>query len=98
MRSRYTAYVQGNADYLLASWYRTTRPDRLDPGAEGTKWVGLEVKRHEATGEDSAIVEFVARFKVGGRAGRLHEASRFVREHGRWYYVDGEFPAAGAAG
>ncbi|MBS0554808.1 MAG: hypothetical protein JSS47_20145, partial [Proteobacteria bacterium] len=34
--------------------------------------------------------EFVARFRVGGRAQRLHETSRFVREDGRWYYVDGD--------
>jgi SEC-C motif-containing protein len=32
----------------------------------------------------------VARSKLGGRAQRLHETSRFVREDGRWFYVDGE--------
>ena len=43
-----------------------------------------------------AIVEFVARYRVGNRAQRLHETSRFVREGGRWYYLDGEFPDRGA--
>jgi SEC-C motif-containing protein len=56
------------------------------------RWLGLEVRRHEATGTDSALVEFVARYRVGGgRAQRLHETSRFQLENGRWYYVDGEF-------
>ncbi|HEY5781075.1 MAG TPA: YchJ family metal-binding protein, partial [Lysobacter sp.] len=49
--------------------------------------------RHAVTGADSAIVEFVARYRTGGTpAVRLHEISRFVREEGRWYYVDGTFP------
>jgi SEC-C motif-containing protein len=90
MRSRYSAYVKHLETYLLATWHPTTRPERLDlAAAAATKWLGLEVKRHEVTGADSASVEFVARFKVGGRAQRQHELSRFVREDGRWYYVDG---------
>jgi SEC-C motif domain protein len=55
-----------------------------------TKWLGLEVKRHEQQDANHAIVEFVARYKVNGRAQRLHEVSRFVREDGRWVYVSGE--------
>ena len=39
-------------------------------------------------GADSAIVEFVARYKIGGRAQRLEETSRFVFEDGRWVYVE----------
>jgi SEC-C motif-containing protein len=57
------------------------------------RWLGLEVKRHAATGTDNATVEFVARYRADGRGHRLHEISRFVRENGRWFYVDGEFPA-----
>jgi len=53
------------------------------------RWLGLEVRRRGQDGE-RATVEFVARCKSGGRATRLHEASRFVREGGRWYYVDGD--------
>jgi SEC-C motif-containing protein len=47
------------------------------------------VRAGAQTGEHSAEVEFVARYRVGGRAHRLHETSRFVHEDGRWYYVDG---------
>jgi SEC-C motif-containing protein len=91
MRSRYSAFVFGLPDYLRATWHASTRPASLDlDEAPRPKWLGLEVKRHHATGPDSAIVEFVARCRVGGRGQRMHEVSRFVREDGRWYYVDGE--------
>ena len=94
MRSRYSAYVLGREPYLLATWHASTRPTALDLDKETSpRWLGLDIKRHQATGPDSAVVEFVARYKIGGRAHRLHEVSRFVREDGRWYYVDGEFPA-----
>lgn len=91
MRSRYAAYVLGDEAYLLASWHAATRPRSLDLATgPALRWLGLEVRRHVPTGEDAATVEFVARFRAGGRAHRLHETSRFVREDGRWYYVDGE--------
>ena len=89
MRSRYSAFVLERADYLLATWHSTTRPASLDLD-EATKWLGLEVREHKPTGADTAEVEFVARYRVQGRAVRLHERSRFVREDGRWYYVDGD--------
>lgn len=93
MRSRYTAYALLLAPYLLSTWHNSTRPSTLDLEAEhNCQWLGLEIKRHETTGTDSAIVEFIARYKIGGRAHRLHETSRFLRERdGRWYYVDGIF-------
>ena len=94
MRSRYSAYARSLEPYLQATWHSGTRPPTLDLSADkDTRWLGLDIRRHEATGTDTAIVEFVARYKVGGRAHRLHEVSRFVRENGRWYYLDGEFPA-----
>ena len=89
MRSRYSAYVLQLADYLLATWHASTRPASMD-FEPGLRWLGLEVRRHEVTGSDTAIVEFVARSKLGGRAHRLHETSRFLREDGRWFYVDGD--------
>ncbi len=92
MRSRYCAYTMGLEAYLRATWHASTRPS-LDLSAENdTRWLGLEIRRHESTGSDSAIVEFIARYKIGGRAHRLHEVSRFVLEEGRWYYMDGDFP------
>lgn len=91
MRSRYTAYTLLKEDYLLATWHPSTRPAALSLAEETpTKWLGLEVKRREQQDADHAIVEFVARYKVNGRAHRLHEVSHFVREAGQWFYVDGE--------
>ncbi|MDD5298307.1 MAG: YchJ family metal-binding protein [Rhodocyclaceae bacterium] len=91
MRSRYTAYARGDEPYLLATWHSSTRPGSLDLNREPkAKWIGLEVKRHEQTDESHAVVEFVARYRVGGRAQRLSEVSRFVKEDGRWYYVEGK--------
>ena len=89
MRSRYTAFVQGRADYLQATWHTSTRPAALDLDAS-VKWLGLTVRSHHATGDDAAVVEFIARYRVGSRAVRLHEISRFVRERGHWFYVDGD--------
>lgn len=90
MRSRYAAYVLELADYLLATWHASTRPAGDFHFEPGLQWLGLQVKRHDSTGPDSAVVQFVARSKLGGRAHRLAETSRFVREAGRWYYVDGD--------
>jgi SEC-C motif-containing protein len=93
MRSRYCAYVREDAPYLLATWHPTTRPAQLTLGGEApARWLGLQVRRHVVTGVDTAIVEFVARYRIGNRAQRLHETSRFVREDGHWHYLDGEFP------
>jgi SEC-C motif-containing protein len=90
MRSRYAAFVLGKADYLRASWHPSTRPEELTLEPE-VRWLGLEVRRCErgGAGDGEGRVEFVARYKVNGRAGRLHEVSRFLREDGRWYYVEG---------
>lgn len=90
MRSRYSAYVLQLEDYLLATWHASTRPSELDLAADGTKWLGLEVKRHQQQDDRHATVEFVARYRIAGRGHRLSELSRFVKEDGRWYYVDGQ--------
>jgi SEC-C motif-containing protein len=89
MRSRYSAFALGRADHLLASWHPGTRPAELSLDAS-VKWLGLEVRTHQALGTDRAEVEFVARSRLAGRGQRLHERSRFVREAGRWLYVDGD--------
>jgi SEC-C motif-containing protein len=89
MRSRYSAFVLCNVPYLLATWHSSQRPAELTLETGG-KWLGLEIKRHRVTGADTAEVEFVARFRVSGKAVRQHERSRFVREADRWFYLDGD--------
>ncbi len=97
MRSRYTAFVLRNAHYLKATWHPDTLPEDVI-SEDDVKWTGLTIlNHHHDIQDDIATVEFIARFKVGGRAHRIHEISHFERmfdaagQH-RWYYVDGTFP------
>ena len=90
MRSRYSAFALGLLDYLEETWHPSTRPLAIAPLPAGLRWLGLDVRRHVVQDADHAVVEFIARSKLGGRAERLHETSRFLRENGRWFYLDGE--------
>ena len=91
MRSRYSAFVLENSDYLLATWHASTRPGQVNFSSD-QRWLGLKIRNTERglNGDDSGVVEFVARYKIGGKGFRLHERSRFVFESDRWYYVDGD--------
>lgn len=91
MRSRYSAFVEQDEQYLLASWHPDTRPSRVRFDPE-QRWLGLSIKRLEAggSGDSEGKVEFVARYKVRGKGFRLHEISRFEKIDGLWYYLDGE--------
>jgi SEC-C motif-containing protein len=101
MRSRYSAYALASqnlalTDYLLQTWHPETRPENLSLNSdESTKWLGLQVKRHQVIDAENAIVEFVARYKhtnnLGGKAERLHETSRFKLIDKRWHYLDGDY-------
>lgn len=91
MRSRYSAYVLGLEDYLRATWHPATCPVALGLDAvPRPQWLGLTVKAYTPLDETHATVEFVACYKLNGRAFKLHETSRFERVDGRWLYVDGE--------
>jgi SEC-C motif domain protein len=94
MRSRYSAYVLGETAYLRATWAPQTCPADLDvdpDAADAPRWLGLQIKRFIAIDTFHAEVEFIARYKLAGRAHRLQELSRFLRgEDGQWRYVDGD--------
>ena len=91
MRSRYTAYTLMRENYLLASWHASTRPLALDLTKEPlSKWIRLEVKRYVLKNESEATVEFIAKYKINGKAYHMHEISCFVKENGNWFYVEGE--------
>jgi SEC-C motif-containing protein len=106
MRSRYSAYTLRDEAYLRATWHPSTLPaGPIVDQNEKLQWLGLEVesalrlrqrKANLPDTPDSDTVEFVARYKIGGRAHRLHELSRFVREQSgeaaHWFYLDGSFP------
>jgi len=102
MRSRYSAYVTKNADYLLATWHADCQAARwresLEEGFATTKWLGLNViDALPGKNADEGYVEFAARFQEqGSEAVQLvHERSRFLRVNERWYYIDGVKPQSG---
>ena len=93
MRSRYSAYVLANGNYLHRSWHASTRPTKkslqqLPP----TQWTDLTIVRTEQGGvnDTTGLVEFIARYQEGLQIKQLHETSRFVREGGRWFYIEGQ--------
>lgn len=93
MRSRYTAYVRCDETYLRQSWHDSTCPQTLGLDQHPpVKWLGLKIIRTQAGGADdkTGVVEFIARYKLNGKAQRLHETSHFIRKDGRWLYVKGE--------
>lgn len=96
MRSRYCAYVLKLGDYLRATWHASTRPTELDTSRDDAPWQRLQIIDTVAGSEtdDDGVVEFTAHFT----GGQLHERSRFVKEEGRWFYVDGDIlPPVAAA-
>ncbi|NOX42718.1 MAG: hypothetical protein GXP19_03160 [Gammaproteobacteria bacterium] len=90
MRSRYTAYVIHNEKYLSESWHHTTRPINISAGQEPVKWVDLTIINtiDGKPGDSEGVVEFIARYKANGKMMKLHEISCFIKENGRWFYLD----------
>ena len=84
MRSRYTAYTLQAEQYLLNSWHSTTRPESIVM-EDAVQWLSLKIVSCDAT-----HVEFIATYRINGKAHKIHENSRFVYEDGSWFYVDGE--------
>ncbi|MEM7033965.1 MAG: YchJ family metal-binding protein [Chloroflexota bacterium] len=95
MRSRYTAFCQGNIDYLIRTHHPSKRhPDdeeTLQKSMAGTEWLGLKVIKapHVKKEDITGIVEFAA-FYNNPTLGQLHECSEFVLKGGQWYYLQGE--------
>ncbi|MFF7450750.1 MULTISPECIES: YchJ family metal-binding protein [unclassified Streptomyces] len=88
MRSRYCAFVQQDAAYLLRTWHPRTRPASLDLDGR-MRWTGLEILD---TTDGSAFHSVgTVTFRASYRGGSLHERSRFERVDGAWVYVDGDF-------
>ena len=88
MRSRYTAFVEKNETYLLSTWHPDNRPVSIEFD-KAIKWLGLKIKKTRAgqKPDQEGWVEFVARYKIGGKAGRIEELSHFIKAENRWLYV-----------
>ncbi|BBZ34239.1 YchJ family protein [Mycolicibacterium confluentis] len=91
MRARYSAYAVGDLDYVWRTWHPRTRPPESHP-VDGLQWLGLSVldTAEGKPGDEQGEVEFVARHRIDGQDGALHERSRFVVRARRWCYVDGD--------
>lgn len=91
MRSRYSAFVVGDAAYLLRTWHPRTRPSSLELDTD-TEWRRLDIVAASRGGmlDTQGIVEFRAHYRRDGQRGVQHERSRFLREAGAWLYVDGD--------
>lgn len=91
MRSRYSAYVLQNSQYLLSTWYKSTRPKQLDFSQETLQWQKLEILHTKKGGisDDKGKVEFNAFYVQDGQTQLMHEISRFKKLGGKWFYVDG---------
>ena len=93
MRSRYSAYALELPEYLLATWHPDSRPSSLDLSKEpAIKWIGLTIKLVKPEQDNKATVEFIARYKLSGKAYHLHELSEFIKLDRRWYYLSGNQP------
>jgi len=91
MRSRYSAFALGDAQYLLDTWHPLTKPSALELD-EALTWRRLDILRTEGGGllDSDGVVEFVAYYRHDGIPGQQHEVSRFQKVKGRWKYLDGE--------
>jgi SEC-C motif-containing protein len=88
MRSRYSAFAVGDADYLLRTWHPTARPRTLSLDPEIT-WTRLAVLDTSGGGlfDATGTVRFRAIYTRDGRRAVLAENSRFVRPDGQWSYL-----------
>lgn len=100
MRSRYTAYVKGDAEYLIKSWHPKYRPVELNLENSKITWQGLEIVNTQAglVGDTQGVVEFIARFERTGQPGKVQERSRFQFEQGQWLYLDGDLKSSAIPG
>lgn len=89
MRSRYSAYVYKLFDYLLDTWHPATRPETLDEDSLPSQWIGLKIHAYEQQTTEHASVEFTARYKINGKAYRMHERSQFEKINDIWFYKNG---------
>jgi SEC-C motif-containing protein len=97
MRSRYTAYARREVDYLLDTHAPRDEGRRaaILAWAERAEFVGLEVVGTEAglAEDQTGVVEFIARTREAGTEQLHRERSRFLKQDGRWFFIDGAAPA-----
>jgi SEC-C motif-containing protein len=88
MRSRFSGFALRLGDYVRASWHPSTRPPTLNLD-DTPDWTALRILNSSQTG-DTGQVHFQAIYRLHSGWGYLQEHSQFVREDGRWYYLQGQ--------
>ncbi|NVD06267.1 hypothetical protein FCU94_05000 [Vibrio sp. JPW-9-11-11] len=95
MRSRYSAHVKGLVDFVVATYHPSCEAEKQRSEiAESinSDWIGLEVlKCEDGSHADEGFVTFRAYFSQEGQEYCLEERSRFIKQDGLWYYIDGTF-------
>lgn len=95
MRSRFSAFCRSNIDYLIASHHPSQRrPDdrmQLAETLNECEWLNLTIIDAPQVRPDQSqgIVEFTASYLRRGKKALLHERSNFIKEQGKWFYLDG---------
>jgi SEC-C motif-containing protein len=98
MRSRYAAFATHQIDYLITSHHpdtlREVKREDVERFSMGVTWLGLEILSTEEgqAGDDQGWVEFIARYREGGKEQIHHERSLFRRHQGRWHFHSAEYP------
>lgn len=98
MRARYSAFVEKKLGFIRESLAQSARAGHDEEGirkwAEGSEWLGLKILSTEGGGEgdETGVVEFVARYRAEGRIVAHQERAEFLRENGNWVFVDSAEP------
>ncbi|KAB8313762.1 YchJ family protein [Erwinia endophytica] len=100
MRSRYTAYVRQDADYLIQTWHPSCDAQRFSPSIKqsftATNWLSLHILTTDVSPDKpEGFVTFFARFSENQRESFIYERSRFIQQEQHWYYIDGIYPEIG---
>ncbi|WP_413111362.1 YchJ family metal-binding protein [Thaumasiovibrio sp. DFM-14] len=96
MRSRYTAHVVNNANYVVSTYHPSCHAEQFaDAIADSvaSQWVALQIIEAPTAESNEGFVHFVATYIENNQLHFLEEHSRFLKEADQWFYVDGQYPA-----
>ncbi len=96
LRARYTAFTQGEIDFILDTHHSKTRGeikrDEVADWAKSSEWLGLEIQQKsggEPTDAQGQII-FLARYRADGKEHDHWEHSLFEKEEGEWKFLDAQ--------
>ncbi|MDX1525272.1 MAG: YchJ family metal-binding protein [Pseudidiomarina maritima] len=86
MRSRYSAFARNLVEYIAATWHPSTRPEQLEL-SDNPVWLQLQIIASGSQG-NRGYVHFIAYFAAEDGIAEMEEESEFIREQGRWWYLN----------